>query len=601
MIVLQELKFPAPDICPATEAYFRVEHARLEADAARLPSGTSLSTITLFNGFSVGKWRRYTTLDNLSLRLELSGVVRVRLVHWQLSDGRPQRAALTEKVCRADQRQSFDLAFPVPLAEEGVYACELAAEGADGVLHGGCYCTEADAGRLNPVDIALDICTYRREACVERNLALIKSAFIDDPDSALFGHLDVFVIDNGKTLDAKKLEGERVHVFRNRNTGGSGGFARGMIEIMDFPRPFTHALLMDDDVLLDPDAILRTYRLLRLLKPEHAGKTIAGALMRLDERHVQYESGAVWDGLEPRPRKENLDMRRIKNVLENEREEALDFNGWWYSCVPMVKITDDNLPLPLFVHRDDVEYALRTGSDILTLNGVCVWHESFDNRYASSMVYYETRNDLILNALRRPGFGPTVAVKLAARKLIVNVIRYRYCDCERVLRGVDDFCAGADYLMMVKPDALNQRVMDHAYRFEPLDRLDIPFDEAQYLASLEKGKTRKVMLRALFLNGLFLPAKGTNVVNAATCWPRCCYRMKALLNYDRTTGMGFVTRRSFAKSMSMVFRFVGKAFKLLRRYHAAAASFRANQEKMTSREFWNGYLGLKKGGDTAWK
>ncbi len=596
MIVLQELKFPAPDLCPATKAYFRIERARLEADGVRLPAGASLSTITLFNGFSIGKWRKYTTLDNLTLRLELSGAARVRLVHWQLAaDGRPQRTSILEQVCRADDRETFELTFPDPLAEEGVYACELAAEGEESALYGGCYCTEADGAALNPVDIALDICTYRREAYVERNLALIRSAFIDNPDSELRGHLDVFIVDNGRTLDANKLEGERVHVFRNRNTGGAGGFARGMIEIIDFPRSFSHALLMDDDVLIDPDAILRTYRLLRFLKPEHAGKTIAGALMRLDARHMQYESGAVWDGLEPRPRKENLDMRHIESVLENEREEPLDFNGWWYSCVPMLKIANDNLPLPLFVHRDDVEYALRTGSDILTLNGVCLWHESFDNRYASSMVYYETRNDLILNALRRPGFGPVVAVKLAARKLIVNVIRYRYWDCERVLRGVDDFCAGAGYLMMVKPDALNQRVMEHAYRFEPVEQLEIPFDEAQYRASLKKGKSRKVMLRAMLLNGLFLPAKGTNVVNAATCWPRCCYRKRALLNYDRTTGMGFVTRRSFKSSISMVFRFAGKAFKLLCRYNAAAASFRDNQDKMTSRAFWDVYLGLKQG------
>ncbi len=596
MIVLQELKFPAAEPCPAVETCFRVERARVEPDAVHMPAGASLSTITLFNGFSIGKWRRYTRLDNLCLRLELSGSVRVRLVHWRLAaDGRPQRSVLSEQVCRAGERETFEFAYPEALAAEGVYACELAAEGEGGVLHGGCYCTEADEASLNPVDIALDICTYHREACVERNLAIVKAAFIDDPDSELFGHLDVFIVDNGKTLDAKKLEGERVHVFRNRNTGGAGGFARGMIEIMDFPRSFTHALLMDDDVLIDPDALLRTYRLLRFLKPEHAGKTIAGALMRLDARHVQYESGAVWDGLEPRPRKENLDMRRIESVLENEREEPIDFNGWWYSCVPMVKITNDNLPLPLFVHRDDVEYALRTGSDILTLNGICVWHESFDNRYASGMVYYETRNDLILNALRRPGFGPMVAVKLAARKLLVNVIRYRYWDCERVLRGVDDFCAGAGYLMIVKPDTLNQRVMEHAYRFELLDKLDIPFDEAQYLASLEKGKTRKVMLRAVLLNGLFLPAKGTNVVNAATCWPRCCYRKKALLNYDCTTGMGFVTRRSFTRSMSMLFRFARVALKLLRRYNAAAASFRDNQDKMTSRAFWDGYLGLKHG------
>ena len=29
MIILQKLCFPDPDVCPATEAYFRMEHARL--------------------------------------------------------------------------------------------------------------------------------------------------------------------------------------------------------------------------------------------------------------------------------------------------------------------------------------------------------------------------------------------------------------------------------------------------------------------------------------------------------------------------------------------------------------------------------------------
>lgn len=592
MTILQELLFPRPDLCGETGMYFRPDGAQITTDAARLEKGGSLSADTFFNAFSIGKWRRYTRLDNLALRLEMEGAFRVRLVHCRMDGDGLQRKTLSERFCRAGRREVVELAFPDALAEDGLYTFELIAEEA-GVLCGGGYCTKAEDGALEPVKIAVDICTYRREEQVRRNLELLKHSILDAPDCPLRGHLDVYVSDNGQTLDVEPLQSEHIHIYKNKNTGGAGGFARGMIEILDSGKPYTHVLVMDDDVSFSVDALLRSYRLLQLLKPEHAGKTVAGALMRLDERNVQYENGAIWDGLEPRPCKSNLDMCRLENVLENERGERVDYNGWWYSCVPMSKIRGDNLPLPLFVHRDDVEFALRTGSDILSLNGICVWHESFDNRYSSAMVYYETRNDLILNALHRPGFNGSAAAKLMIRKLIVNVIRYRYNDCERVLRGADDFCKGADFLKQADPEALNRAVMENAYRFRPLDQLEIPFDEARYLASLEKGKTRRVMLRVMLLNGLFLPAKGPNVVNAATCWPRCCYRRSALLNYDPITERGFITRRSFVKSMSMVFRMIACAFRLLRRTQTAAAGYRAARVEMTSREFWDRYLNLK--------
>jgi len=592
MMVLQQLRFPEAEVCPAPELYFRGLDSVGPDGPARLPAGRTLGADTFFNAFSIGKWRKYTRLDNLTLTLKLSGTARVRLLHCHLEGGAVQKSVVLERAASADGPSRLELPVPGPLAEEGAYAFELTGVG-DCALYGGSWGTDAAPEALNAVDIALDICTYRREAYVERNLALLRREVLDNAACELREHLDVFISDNAQTLDADKLASERVHIYKNKNTGGAGGFARGMLEIMDHPRPFTHALLMDDDVLFTADALLRTWRFLRLLRPEYAGKTLAGALMRLDQGHVQYENGAVWDGLEPRPRKENLDMRELESVLENEREERVDYNGWWYSCIPMAKVREDNLPLPLFVHRDDVEFALRTGSDIVSLNGVCVWHESFDNRYSSSMVYYETRNDLILNALRRPGFSGLAAAKLMARKLFVNVLRYRYNDCELVLRGVDDFCAGADFLMGVDAEALNREVMANAYRFEPLESLEIPFDPAQLEASLEKGKTRRVMLRAMLLNGLFLPAQGTNVVNAATCWPRCCYRKSALLHFDRITGKGFVTKRSAAKSLAALFKLTGRAFKLLVRFPAAARSYREAYGEMTSRAFWEGYLGIR--------
>lgn len=601
MTVLQELLFPNLETCSDLAMYFRTEdegkraYVVPEAGEIRVPRWCSLDMDTYFNGFSVGKWRRYTRLDNLSLRLELKGEFRVQLIHWQRLKDECTRSVVFERICKAEERTAFVLEYPGELPPRGMCACALLAVGEDCAFYGGQYETDVDESLLNPVDIAIDICTYRREKYVEANLDKLHRDILDATNCELGRHLEVFVSDNGGTLDAGRLSDGRVHVFPNRNAGGAGGFARGMLEIQSCGRAFSHILLMDDDVLINSDALVRTYRLLRMLKPECVGKTIGGALMRLDLRHVQYECGAVWNGVRPRPRKHNRDMRKLKNVLKNEQEETIDYNGWWYCCMPMAQIAGDNLPLPVFVHRDDVEYGIRIGSDILTLNGICLWHESFDNRYSSTLEYYEVRNDLILNALRGQGFSGVRAAYSLLYRTVGNVVRYRYENCDLMFMGVDDFLKGPDYLKQADPEALNREIMARGQKMLPIEQLDIPFREKDHVRGLPRKKSWRTTLRVYLLNGHFLPAKGVGISNVAAVWPRNFYRKKAVLSYDELTQKGFVSRRSLKKALSAMFRAAGKGFQLIRRFGPVGSQYRLAEAELTSRAFWKAYLGLGAG------
>ena len=601
MIVLQELLFQNMENCPSFEMYFRTDpdqkhaYADPEDGVVRVPQWCTLELDTFFNSFSIGKWTKYTTLDNLTLQLDLVGEFRVSLVHWVWLKGKCERQVLSERVCRAVERESFEFPFPRELAKRGIYGAVLYAVGEDSAFCGGRYVTEADPVRLNDVDIALDICTFRRESYIARNIAMLKRDILENPSSELRDHLEVFISDNGQTLDAAALSDERVHVFPNKNVGGAGGFTRGMIEIIDHPRAFTHALLMDDDVLINSDAILRAYRLLRMLKPQYAGKTIAGSLMRLDKRYKQFENGAVMNSYILQPRKHGLDMRKVRSLLKNEQEETIHYNGWWFSCIPMTKINNDNLPLPLFVHRDDVEFGLRTGSDILSLNGICVWHESFDNRYASSMEYYEVRNDLILNALRKADVSAARLAWELMHRTVGNAIRYRYNNCALMFKGFDDFISGPDRFLQLDPTAVHAEVMAMSDKLVPLEQLanEIPFRDKKQLKGLKKRKSALNTLRIYLLNGLLLPSKGSDVVNISTPWPRNFYRRKAVLNYDEVGQRGFIARRSFKKTASALWQATKRAFRLLRQYGAVSEAYRQAAPIMTSRSFWNEYLELK--------
>ena len=87
-----------------------------------------------------------------------------------------------------------------------------------------------------------------------------------------------------------------VTIYPNMNAGGAGGFTRGMIEILkanENGAGVTHVLVMDDDIVLDTDVLLRTYTLLSLRKPEYADVFVGGAMLRLDRPNIQVENGAA--------------------------------------------------------------------------------------------------------------------------------------------------------------------------------------------------------------------------------------------------------------------------------------------------------------------
>lgn len=93
-------------------------------------------------------------------------------------------------------------------------------------FYGGCYYTEVDEHDLNPVNIDLVMCTFKREEYVVRNIDLIVNNFIKADGYNGSKHFNVKVVDNGQTLPVEKIEIPGcVQVFPNLDVGGSGGFA----------------------------------------------------------------------------------------------------------------------------------------------------------------------------------------------------------------------------------------------------------------------------------------------------------------------------------------------------------------------------------------
>lgn len=93
-----------------------------------------------------------------------------------------------------------------------------------------------------------------------------------------------------------------------------------------------------------------------------------------------------------------MDLRKRDALLRNTESQNWDYGGWWCCCIPVSAIREKGLPLPVFIHRDDIEYGIRMGK-LMTLNGIGVWHEAVTKKLPQIGEYYDIRNMAILNAI----------------------------------------------------------------------------------------------------------------------------------------------------------------------------------------------------------
>ena len=274
----------------------------------------------------------------------------------------------------------------------------------------------------------------------------------------MYGNLYLKIIDNGNTLES--ISEKYIQVYHNKNLGGSSGFTRGIIESLNEDR-YSHVLLMDDDVVIEVEAIYRLYKFLLFMKPQYQKYLVGGSMLKLDFPFIQQEAGVCWNnGLASFPYKYNLDLRDRNNVFRNEIEEHAEINGWWFSCIPTVNISLRKLPLPIFIRYDDMEYSLRIKQPHIFLNGICVWHESFENKYASNLEYYTMRNHLITYILHSPSYSSKELIKFLRIQLINKLYRYRYKDLELNFRAVYDFLKGIDFFYVQNAELLHQKVLE---------------------------------------------------------------------------------------------------------------------------------------------
>ena len=406
---------------------------------------------TYMNAVSIGKWREYTVVRNVRLHLEVRGAGAE--VYATRAGRMSQEVELSaEPVLTLEASDDWTAAdLDIPAASDDILVGFALKTRGDVLIRDCWYFAEVDDEAIRPVELALSTTTFKKESYILANIAKLKEEVLGGTEP-IADHLRVYVVDNGSTLDAEALTGDGVTVLPNENVGGAGGFAYGMLCALEQDPPATHVLLMDDDVAVSPESIIRTYTLLTLVNDAYAEAFISGAMLDFDKPDMQWEDlGYMSRDGRFFGAKGEIRVSTTAGLVQSETfvpspemSEAM-YAAWWYCCIPTSAIRENGMPLPVFVRCDDAEYGIRCKPRFMTMNGLCIWHMAFHSRYSAAVERYQTtRNTLI--AQFTTGMAPNSDFLAELENNVrLELKKFNYTNAELALDAFEDFMKGPEF------------------------------------------------------------------------------------------------------------------------------------------------------------
>jgi galactofuranosylgalactofuranosylrhamnosyl-N-acetylglucosaminyl-diphospho-decaprenol beta-1,5/1,6-galactofuranosyltransferase len=452
-----------------------IEESSTNSRRAHAPTRTTLeigaesevSFATYFNAFPASYWRRWSILESVVLRVELTGSARVDVYRSKATGARITVGGTEATSAAPDQPVVVEFEIGLQPFEDGGWIWfDITTDTKVTVHSAGWYAPIAAPSRAN---VAVGIPTFNRPAdCVNALAALTSDPLVDAVISA------VIVSDQGTSkakdhpdfASAAAGLGDRLTIHNQPNLGGSGGYSRVMYEALK-NTDCEQILFMDDDIRIEPDSILRALALNRFAK---VPTLVGGQMLNLQEPshlHVMGEmvdaENFMWTGAVNTEYDHNFakyplnDEEQYRSKLLHRRIDS-DFNGWWMCMIPRSVAEELGQPLPLFIKWDDCEYGLRAGEHgypTVTLPGAAIWHMAWSDKDDAIdwQAYFHLRNRLVVAAMHWDGnIRGLLASHLKATFKHLLCLEYSTVAIQN--RAMDDFLAGPEHIFSILESAL---------------------------------------------------------------------------------------------------------------------------------------------------
>lgn len=422
-------------------------------------SGERVSFGSYFNAFPASYWRRWTTVDRVRLQVRTQGTGSV-IVYKSNARGSLQRVD-TRRV-EGVRENFFELSL-APFGDGGWYWFDLVAGSEPLVMLDAEW--QGPAQDARPGSVTLQITTLNKTDFCLNNLRILA----ENPE-ALDHVQEILLVDQGtqKVADddgfpevRDSLKG-KLRIINQSNLGGSGGFARGMFEAVE--NGSDYVLLMDDDVVVEPESITR---LLTFADRCKTPTIVGGHMFDLYNRTVLHTFGEVVNPYRFQPSLPSDDMilghdfmsSNLRQTSWLHRRCDVDYNGWWMCLIPTKVIREIGLSLPLFIKWDDSEYGLRAkkhGFNTVSLPGSAVWHVSWIDKddLVGWQAYFHARNRVVAALLHSPyEYGGRV-VRESQYMDVKHLVSMQYATAHGRQWALEDILSGPKALPELLPSKL---------------------------------------------------------------------------------------------------------------------------------------------------
>tara|TARA_R110002020_G_scaffold80747_4_gene201222 strand:+ start:2314 stop:4119 length:1806 start_codon:yes stop_codon:yes gene_type:complete len=584
MLTLQHFLLPDPAICTEEALYY---HPRgpvgwdTDSGALIMGPGAGLGFGSYFNLFSLGKWATACTLDGLFVELEGEGRMQLRVIRaipeqsWEivtsavvtLAPGQPHAIDLSALL----DRDAID---------GNVLFLDVTNLGADARFIAGRFATKTVPAEWPALTVS--ITTFKREEQVQETVARLE-AFLQGYEHG--PNIAVQVVDNGQSAEIPPSA--HVRPIPNRNLGGAGGFARGLLEAQ--AAGSTHCLFMDDDASFHMENIARAYVFLALARDPKVA--LAGAMITNTHKWTMWENGAYFDG-SCHPLACGTDLRNPAKVVEMEFDSMVNrpatlYGGWWFFAFTIAQV--EHHPFPFFVRGDDISFSLMNPFDVMTLNGVVSFQDDFSEKESAQTLYLDLRNHLVQHlvtpALERSAMG---TARIAWRFILRAAVRMHYDSAEAQIMAWKDVMEGPGFFD--KNIDMSQRRADikALTRTEAWGPVERPGERRRFTRI--PRKLREV-LGLSSLNGHFLPFWGllgdrviVKISKRSLVYPVLGAAEATYLNTDRTKS--YTVTHDKARFFAILREVISLTLRFRRDYETIRTRWRDGYEDMTTASYW---------------
>jgi galactofuranosylgalactofuranosylrhamnosyl-N-acetylglucosaminyl-diphospho-decaprenol beta-1,5/1,6-galactofuranosyltransferase len=585
LICLQNIVWPEPFISAPETLYHRSRTDRpisLADGKAEVPCGAVVSFNTYFNSFNVERWHRLCSVNKVSILATILGRYRLKAV-YVTSDGTTRDIFCESRNCPQSVPQQFDVDISQLAEADGLLYLEVEALSDLEVMELR-FCAEPINARRQK--LAICITTFARERQVEATARRLEQ-LLDDLGDAISAH--VYVVDNGQS--AKIRSSQNLTYLENRNLGGAGGFARGLLEAED--AGCTHCLFMDDDAAFHMENIVRAYAFLLLANDERTA--LAGAMISNRRRWRLWENGATFNRW-PRRQFRGTDLRSFDEVLAMETDRSAEeqptrYGAWWFFAFPLGAVR--HYPFPFFVRGDDVNFGLLNRFHVVTLNGVVSFQDDFQEKTNPQNVYLDVRHSMVqhltCDQLRN---NPVIVWSIPALSIFDSMLRMHYASARAALTAWRDVLAGPDHFIDNLDMQDKRRQIAAVSAGELLSAERLPHDG---VVSGRRPNWLVFCLALLTYNGHHMPFFRS--VSISTSMP-FSQRFKTLrfIGVNRMQLIGsdgsYLVEHDKRAYADILWQSTRLAMRLLFGHRKLTAQYRSRLQDMTGRQSWRKWLEL---------